>query len=118
MKQIFIFLTLIILSVSSFAQSHSEIESLCQKAMEAVNNDDFVVAKRYYENAISIITNNSYSRLVLAIPSELSEYIITNQAKTNPEAAVKYAMTLRNLQLRSLRFGLDSNLISVEEYLE
>lgn len=118
MKQIFIFLTLIILSVSSFAQSHSEIESLCQKAMEAVNNDDFVVAKRYYENAISIITNNSYPGLVLAIPSELSEYIITNQAKTNPEAAVKHAMTLRNLQLRSLRFGLDSNLISIEEYLD
>ena len=80
---------LILIGIESFAQSQSEIESLCQKAFTAIKNTDFTTAKQNYDAAISIVAKQPNSDLILAVPEDLSEYIIVTQAKTNPEEVEK-----------------------------
>ena len=104
MKRTIISLTLILLSLSLFAQSQSEIESLCQKSVAAAQNGDFATAKQNYDSAISLIAKKPNSDLVLAVPEDLSEYIIITQAQTNPEEARKCALTRLELQMHCLSY--------------
>ena len=86
------------------AQSQSEIELLCKKATTAAQNDDLITAKHNYDSAISLISKNPDSDLVLSVPEDLSEYIIITQAKTDPEEAQKCALTLLELQMHCLTY--------------
>ena len=118
MKKVFI-LFLIILAQQSFAQSQSEIESLCQKSFAAAQKDDFATAKQNYESAISMIAMKPNSDLVLAVPEDLSEYIIITQAKTNPEDAQKTALTLLELQMHCLSYCASQGYFeSKENYID
>ena len=118
MKNIFI-LFLILLCVQSFAQSQSEIESLCQKAFTAIKNTDFTTAKQNYDAAISIVAKQPNSDLILAVPEDLSEYIIVTQAKTNPEEAQKCALTLLELQMHCLSYCATQGYFqSKEDYVD
>ena len=103
MKKLFT-LFLILLCVQSFAQSQSEIESMCQRAVVAAQNDDFATAKQNYDSAMSMVAKKSNSDLILAVPEDLSEYIIITQAKTNPEEAQRCALTLLELQMHCLSY--------------
>lgn len=80
---------LILISVHSFAQSQSDVESLCQIAVSAAQKGDFAIAKQNYDLAIAQIAKKPNSDLVLAVPEDLSEYIIITQAKTSPEEVRK-----------------------------
>ena len=118
MKKVFI-LFLIILAQQSFAQSQSEIESLCQKSFAAAQKDDFATAKQNYESAISMIAMKPNSDLILAIPEDLSEYIIVTQAKTNPEEAQKCALALLELQMHCLSYCASQGYFeSKEDYVD
>lgn len=119
MKRIIISLTLILLSLPLFAQPQSEIALLCQKAVSAAENNDFMTAKQNYDAAISIVAKQPNSDLVLNIPEELSEYIIISQAKTNPKEAQKCAMTLLELQMHCLGYCANNGCFqSKEDYVD
>lgn len=119
MKRILFFLTLIVLSLPIFAQSQSEIELLCQKAIVSAKNGDFAPAKQNYDAAISIIEKQPNSDLILAVPEDLSEYIIVTQAKTNPEEAQKCALTLLELQMHCLSYCATQGYFqSKEDYVD
>lgn len=119
MKRTIISLTLILLSLSLFAQSQSEIESLCQKSVAAAQNGDFATAKQNYDSAISLIAKKPNSDLVLAVPEDLSEYIIITQAQTNPEEARKCALTLLELQMHCLSYYASQGFFeSKEDYVD
>lgn len=104
-KRIIIIIAIFLLFGSViFAQSQSEIESLCQKSVAAAQNGDFATAKQNYDSAISLIAKKPNSDLVLSVPEDLSEYIIVTQAQTNPEEAQKCALTLLELQMHCLSY--------------
>lgn len=109
----------ILIGIESFAQSQSEIESLCQQAVTATQHRDFTTAKQNYEAAISIVAKQPNSDLILAVPENLSEYIIITQAKTNPEEAQKCALTLLELQIHCLSYCASQGYFeSKEDYVD
>ena len=109
----------IFLDICAFAQSQSKIESLCQKSIAAAKNNDFATAKQNYDSAISMIGMKPNSDLVLAVPEELSEYIIVTQAKTNPEEAQRCALTLLELQMHCLSYCASQGYFdSKEDYVD
>ena len=119
MKRIIIIAIFLLFGSLIFAQSQSEIESLCQKAVSAAQNDDFATAKQTYDSAISLITKNLNSDLVLAVPEDLSEYIIITQAQTNPEEARKCALTLLELKMHCLSYyASQGHFESKENYVD
>ena len=103
-KRIIIIAIFLLFGSVIFAQSQSEIESLCQKSVAAAQNGDFATAKQNYDSAISLIAKKPNSDLVLSVPEDLSEYIIVTQAQTNPEEAQKCALTLLELQMHCLSY--------------
>ena len=109
----------IFLDICAFAQSQSKIESLCQKSIAAALNNDFATAKQNYDSAISMIGMKPNSDLVLAVPEELSEYIIVTQAKTNPKEAQRCALTLLELQMHCLSYCASQGYFdSKEDYVD
>ena len=118
MKKLFT-LFLILLCVQSFAQSQSEIESMCQRAVVAAQNDDFATAKQNYDSAMSMVAKKPNTDLILAVPEDLSEYIIITQAKTNPEEAQRCALTLLELQMHCLSYCASQGYFdSKEDYVD
>lgn len=119
MKCPIILFVLIFWSSIILAQSQGEIESLCQKSIAAAQNNDFATAKQNYDSAISMIGMKPNSDLVLAVPEELSEYIIVTQAKTNPEEAQRCALTLLELQMHCLSYCASQGYFdSKEDYVD
>ena len=86
------------------AQNHNELNLIVQQATASAQNNDFTTAKQNYDAAISIVAKQPNSDLILAVPENLSEYIIITQAKTNPEEAQKCALTLLELQMHCLSY--------------
>ena len=118
-KRIIIIAIFLLFGSVIFAQSQSEIESLCQKSVAAAQNGDFATAKQNYDSAISLIAKNPNSDLVLAVPEDLSEYIIITQAQTNPEEARKCALTLLELQMHCLSYYASQGFFeSKEDYVD
>ena len=119
MKRPIILFILLIWSSIIYAQSQNEIESLCQKAIASAKNGDFAPAKQNYDAAISIVAKQPNSDLILAVPEDLSEYIIVTQAKTNPEEARKCALTLLELQMHCLSYYASQGFFeSKEDYVD
>ena len=119
MKRIIIIAIFLLFGSLIFAQSQNEIESLCQKAVSAAQNGDFATAKQNYDSAISLIAKDPNSGLVLAVPEDLSEYIIITQAQTNPEEARKCALTLLELQMHCLSYyASQGHFESKEDYVD
>lgn len=113
MKRILIVL-LTILTVEVMS-AQNDIASICQKAIAAANDNDFLTAKHNYDAAISIISGQPNSDKVLNITEELSEYIIVNQAKINPEEAHKYALDLLELQMHCLNYCTSQGIFKTRE---
>ena len=119
MKRIIIIAIFLLFGSVIFAQSQSEIESLCQKSVAAAQNGDFATAKQNYDSAISLIAKKPNSDLVLSVPEDLSEYIIVTQAQTNPEEARKCALTLLELQMHCLSYYASQGYFeSKEDYVD
>ena len=89
------------------------------RAVAAAQNGDFATAKQNYDSAISLIAKNPNSDLVLAVPEDLSEYIIITQAQTNPDEARKCALTLLELQMHCLSYYASQGFFeSKEDYVD
>ncbi len=73
-------------------------------AITASSNNNFSVAKKYFDEVLSIISKRPNSDLMLGIPDELAEYIIINQAKVNIEEAQQCATLLMELQMQCLSY--------------
>ena len=103
----------------SYAQNHNELNLIVQQAALAAQNNDFTTAKHNYDAAISIVAKQPNSDLILAVPEDLSEYIIITQAKTNPEEAQKCALTFLELQMHCLSYCATQGYFqSKEDYVD
>lgn len=110
---------LILIGIESFAQTQSDIELLSQKAVTAAQNNDYAGAKQHYDAAISLVSKKPNSDLILAVPEDLSEYIIITLAKINTEDAQKYALTLLELQMHCLSYCASQGYFeSKEDYVD
>ena len=104
-------------STCAYAQE-DDIATDTSRAVAAAQNGDFATAKQNYDSAISLIAKNPNSDLVLAVPEDLSEYIIITQAQTNPEEARKCALTLLELQMHCLSYYASQGFFeSKEDYV-
>ena len=104
MKRLLLLVSILCISMLSLAQTKDSIEVLCKNAITASSNNNFPVAKKYFDEVLSIISKRPNSDLMLGIPDELAEYIIINQAKVNIEEAQQYATLLMELQMQCLSY--------------
>ena len=104
MKRLLVFVSILCISFLSLAQTKESIEVMCKNAISASSNNNFSVAKGYFDQVLSIISKHPNSDLMLGIPDELAKYIIINQAKVNIEEAQQCATLLIELQMQCLSY--------------
>lgn len=114
-----ILIVVVIVVNTVFAQGQNYFEDLCQRAVSAMKINDFVTAKANYDKLISIISKQSGSDLALKIPADVSEYIIVNLSRQNPQEAKNYANTLLDLHIQCLMYCASNGCFSTKgSYLD